>query len=212
MKPGPGGRGWGLAQGSLVLGDRDASATSARQRGETGKEVVGPHVTLILRVVGALAAPGSRGSACPSPHGVRGSPLPRSHLPPDARSSRGCAASPARFPVAALPSAISVSAGSAAGTGQQEGGCSWRKGFFQRLSRVSAPPVCAGVPPGCRGGRGDPSPRGTQGCRGREGAWLVPPCRRRMRCQGGRDTRCSLVNPNQAGPRGSSRSTCRGAY
>lgn len=38
------GQGLGLAQGSLVLGDTNASATSASQRGEMGKGVVGPRV------------------------------------------------------------------------------------------------------------------------------------------------------------------------
>lgn len=42
------------------------------------------------------------------------------------------------FPVAAFPSAISVSAGSATGTGHQEHGCCWGKGFSQHLSRASA--------------------------------------------------------------------------
>lgn len=92
LKPGPVGQGAGL-------GSADTSRKSARE-GECQPA--------------GRAGEGVSGSPCHC-HGLPAPPQPA----PQHRSSRGCATSPpcSRFPTAAFPSFISVSAGSAAGPG-----------------------------------------------------------------------------------------------
>lgn len=117
-----------------MLGDTDP-CTSGSQGGETGKVAMDPSRGSLPGVRGKRELPGRCGSLCPSPWRVWGSPLLQT-LSPCTCISQGCSTFPpcSCFAMAAFPSAISVSAASATGSGHGECGRSRRKGF----SRASA--------------------------------------------------------------------------
>lgn len=182
-----------------MLGDMDASATSASWWGEAGKEVVGPCVALAgfhrqLEVEDlATSVPlGICGSAYLSPCGARGSPLPCSCLPPAVCLQLPRAVPPPLpapvYPWQLFPRLFLSLQVQPRALGTGNAGAAGEKSFSQHNSRASALrldgtrllPCVRGGPSGV-GEEILPTManRGIQGCcgRDREGARPVSLCR-----------------------------------